>query len=478
MTEIIIAKPGEITLKSRKVRKRFEERLISNINDAFQKAGIYTYKIKNLRGRFIIETNKEVEALDTLANVFGLNQLEKALRFRFSDLDEILDKGEEIFKDQVIGKKFAVRVKRTGSHPFKSVDVERALGGRLYPYSDGVDLNNPDVKIEVEIVDNVVFFILEKTPGAGGFPIGIEGKILLLFSGGFDSTVSYYLLLKRGLEVDLVSFLFAGEPQLRSIFRIAKFIADRYASGYNPALFTVDFAPVILDIRKNVKESYRNIVLKRQMIRAAEILAKEKEILAIATGDSIGQVASQTFDNLVVSSLVTKLPIIRPVVTFDKQEIVDLSRKIGVYDLVSSMKEYCQITPRHPVTRASAAAVEKQEIGINTEILHELVSKRRTFYPAKLDDIKILETQIELEEIPDGAVIFDIRDKIDFEKHHLEGAINIDELELLAKIDELDKNSIYVIACYRGARSFNVVNEMRKRGLKAYSLKGGMEAYK
>ena len=478
MTEIIIAKPGEITLKSRKVRKRFEDRLISNIKDIFHRVGISTYKIKKFRGRFVIETDSTEEGLRILRNVFGLNQIETALMFRFKDFDEILQKGEEIFKDRVRGKKFAVRVRRTGSHSFKSIDVERALGGRLFPYSAGVDLTRPEVRIEVEIVDDIVFYILEKISGAGGLPVGIEGKILLLFSGGFDSTVSYYLLLKRGLEVDLVSFLFAGEPQLRSIFRIAKFLSDRYAAGYDPALYTIDFASVTTDIRKNVKESYRNIVLKRQMIRAAEILAREKDILAIATGDSIGQVASQTFDNLIVSSHATKLPIIRPVVTFDKQEIIDIARKIGVYDLVSSMKEYCQITPRHPVTRASVEAVQKQEVGVNLQILQDLVSKRRTFYPTKIDDIEILDTQMELHEIPEDAIIFDIRDRIDFEKHHLNGAINIDEFELLSKIDELDRSRIYVVACYRGARSLNVVNEMRKYGLKAYSLKGGMEAYK
>ncbi len=478
MTEIIIGKMGEITLKSRKVRKRFEERLIANIDDALQRAKIYNYRTKILRGRLVIETNEIEKTLQILRNVFGLNQLEKALKFQFQSLDEILEKGEGIFKDRVKGKKFAVRVKRTGSHPFKSVDVERALGGRLYPHSSGVDLTNPDVKVEVEIVDNTAFFILEKIPGAGGLPVGIEGKILLLFSGGFDSTVSYYLLLKRGLEVDLVSFLFAGEPQLRSIFKIAKFMSDRYANGYTPALFTVDFASVTANIRKNVKESYRNIILKRQMIRAAEILAREKNILAIATGDSIGQVASQTFDNLIVSSLATKIPIIRPVVAFDKQEIVDLARKIGVYDLVSSMKEYCQITPKYPVTRATEEAVEKQETGINTEILPELVSKRRTFYPTKADDIGIFDTQIETDKIPEGAIIFDIRDRVDFEKWHIEGAINIDEFELLARINELDRDKVYVVACYRGERSYNVVNEMRKKGLKAYSLKGGIEAYK
>ncbi len=478
MTEIIIGKLGEIALKSRKVRKRFEERLIANIDDALQRAGIYDYEVKKLRGRIIIETGTTEKVLKILRKVFGLNQLERALKFQFQNLDEILEKGEEIFKDQVKGRKFAVRVKRTGSHPFKSIDVERALGGRLYQYSSGVDLTNPDVKVEVEIVDNTAFFIVEKISGAGGLPVGIEGKILLLFSGGFDSTVSYYLLLKRGLEVDLVSFLFAGEPQLRSIFRIAKFVSDRYANGYDPVLYTVDFTPVTADIRKNIKESYRNIILKRHMIRAADILAREKGIIAIATGDSIGQVASQTYDNLVVSSLATELPIIRPVVAFDKQEIVDLARKIEVYDLVSSMKEYCQITPRHPVTRATEEAVERQEDGINIEILPELISKRKTFYPTRVDDIEILDFQIELDKIPENAVIFDIRDKIDFEKWHFESAINIDEFELLAKIDELDSKRVYVVACYRGARSLNIVNEMRKKGLKAYSLKGGVEAYK
>ncbi len=520
MTEVLIAKPGEITLKTRKIRKRFENRLIENVKSAFSKSGIKAYSIKNMRGRFVIETKETKEAFETLKNVFGINQIEIAIKEEFHDLDDILKRGEELFKEKVKGKKFAVRVKRTGTHPFRSMDIERALGGRLYEYSAGVDLKNPETTVELEIVDQTVFYIVEKVRGAGGLPVGTEGRIHLLFSGGFDSSVAFYQLLKRGLEVDLISFLFGGEEQFKKIFEIARFIGNKFAHGYEPMLYIVDFYPVIMDIRENVKESYRNLILKRQMLRAAEELAKEKGFLAVATGDSIGQVASQTFDNLVVSSYAIEMPVIRPLVSFDKQEIVDISRAIGVYELVSSMKEYCQITPKHPVTRATLEATERQERNLDIELPRKLVNKRRSFYPTKVEGLEMLDYQLDLKEIPEDAVIFDIRDKEDFEEWHIPGAIHIDEAKLYEMIQELsksvedthlptsphaqsaqgeigggsissndaelsgqapptlDRDRIYVVACYRGARSMAIVNEMRKHGLKAYSLKGGCEAYR
>ena len=478
MTEVIIAKPGELTLKSRKIRKRFENRLLENIKDAFKRAKIGEFSIKNLRGRFVIETDEKEKAFETIRNVFGINQIEIAIKEEFDDLDTILDHGEKLFRDRVKGKKFAVRVKRTGTHPFSSMDVERALGGRLYPLSDGVDLTNPEVKIELEIVDKTVFYILEKIKGPGGLPVGIEGKILLLFSGGFDSSVAFYRLLKRGLEVDLVSFIFGGEEQIKKIFEIVRIIGNKYAHGYDPMLYMVDFYPVIMDIRKNVKESYRNLILKRQMLRAGEELAKEKGIIAIATGDSIGQVASQTLDNLVVSDYAVDIPILRPLVAHDKQEIVDLARKIGIYSIVASMKEYCQITPRHPVTRATIDGVERQEKRIDLELPRKQIKSSVSFLPTKVEGVEMLDYQLKLEEIPKDAVIYDIRDREDFEEWHIPGAINIDELELYKKIRELDRDRIYVVACYRGARSMAIVNEMRKHGLNAYSLKGGCEAYR
>ncbi len=478
MTEIIVIKPGEITLKSRKVRRRFEEKLVDNIKFALKKHDICDFHIKLQRGRILLETPDIDRSFEILKRVFGVSLILIAKRVKFEKLEDIVDIGEEIFKDRVKGKKFAVRVKRTGSHEFKSVDVERALGGRLFKYADGVDLTNPEILVEIEIVDDVAYFVDRKERGTGGLPVGSEGRILLLFSGGFDSSVAFYLLMKRGLEVDLVSFLFAGEVQLRQVLTIAKEIADRYSYGYDPAFYAVDFNEVILDLRKNVKESYRNLILKRQMFRAANALAAEKGIIAIATGDSIGQVASQTFDNLVTSSLASERPIIRPVVAFDKQEIVDIARKIGIYDKVSAMKEYCQITPRHPVTHATIEGVERQESRIDLDLPVKLISKRKSFFPTKMEGIHMLDYQIELDKIPEGAVIFDIRDKEDFEEWHIPGSINIDEMELYEKIKELDRNRVYVIACYRGARSMAIVNEMRKAGLEAYSLKGGCEAYR
>ena len=478
MTEIIVIKPGEITLKSRRVRKRFEEKLVRNIKSALVRGGIGEFKIKVQRGRILLETPEVDRAFEILKRIFGISLLLIARREKFKGIEDIVNRGEEIFRERVKGKKFAVRVKRTGFHRFRSMDVERALGGRLYRYSDGVDLTDPDELVELEVVDDVVYFVKRKERGAGGLPVGSEGKILLLFSGGFDSSVAFYLLMKRGLEVDLVSFIFGGESQLRQVLSVAKEIADRYSYGYDPTFYAIDFSEVIADIRKNVKESYRNIILKRQMLRSANALADEKGIIAVATGDSIGQVASQTFDNLVISSLASRKPIIRPVVALDKQEIVDIARKIGIYERVSAIREYCQITPRHPVTHATVEGIERQERRIDLDLPLKLVSKRISFPITKMEDVRMLNYQIKPEEIPEDAVIFDIRDRNDFEEWHIPGSINIDEMELYEKIGELDRERIYVVACYRGGRSMALVSEMRKRGLKAYSLKGGCEAYR
>jgi thiamine biosynthesis protein ThiI len=250
----------------------------------------------------------------------------------------------------VHGKRFAVRPPY-GNHPFGSRDVEVQLGAALLP--DGVDLTSPEVTVHIEVRQDQAYLFSERTEGVGGLPVGVEGRALALLSGGYDSAVASWLMLKRGVALDYVFCNLGGDAYERAVLQVAKVMADEWSFGTRPRLHVVDFGKPLDALRAGCRASYWQVVLKRLMYRAAERIALDTGAEALITGEAVGQVSSQTLTNLRAIEAAATLPVLRPLLGFDKGEIIERARAIGTASLSEQVREYCAISPGRPVTAAS-----------------------------------------------------------------------------------------------------------------------------
>lgn len=378
----ILVRLGELTLKSSRSRKRFMRILIHNIRDALKSSGFNSYNIRNLWSRILIEVDGDEVPL-VLRRVFGIISFSPVTHVGLTSFENIIETGYDLFKDVVKGKKFAVRVRRTGDHSFRSIDVARALGERLYNLSSGVDLKNPDVEVYVEIRDRDLFFFDEVIDGYGGLPIGTEGVAISLLSGGFDSAVASWMTMRRGAKVHYLFLNLGGEEYLSDVLRVANILANNWSYGYEPIMYVIPGREIVMEIMR-CREDYWNIILKRVMYRLAERMAREFGAETIITGESLGQVASQTMRNLLVSQDAVSLPINRPLFGLDKKDIIDISREIGTYEYSSRVKEYCALVPRKPVLRASLDIVRNEEEKMNIDVINDAYNNREVLNLRKL----------------------------------------------------------------------------------------------
>ncbi len=335
---------SEIFLKSEWVRRRWIERLLKNIRR------VVNGKFRLERGRIWLETDEDVR--EKLRKIFGIVSFSPCVHCKLEELEEVfLNFCEGRLKE---AKTFAVRVKRVGKHDFTSKDVERRLGAlvlRRFPNLK-VDLENPDKTVYVEIRGEDCYIFDEIVKGVGGLPLGVEGKLVSLFSGGIDSPVATWMMMKRGCTV-IPLFLDTGsEKALRRAERVAEVLRD-----YDPDLRLVvrdhgDFLKSLVKfLRERRVEGYTCVICKRRMLRIAEEVARDFRAKGIVTGDSLGQVASQTLDNLFVINQACKIPVYRPLIGMDKVEIEEIARKIGTFEY-SKEEVKCFAVPKRPVTKA------------------------------------------------------------------------------------------------------------------------------
>ncbi len=463
---------GEQTLRRGYARRLAENLLVRNVRDALISTGLrgrVSYKFTRIYVE-VEEADRE-KAVEVLGRVFGISSFSPVVKVRFQSLEELAEKVAEVSAERVRGRSFAVRPRRAGYHNFTSLDIARVVGERLLKYGSRVDLKNPEVEVNVEVRGWDAYVFYEKLPGAGGLPIGVEPPVLALVSGGFDSAVAAWYTMRRGVPVHYVFFNLGGEPHFYGVLSVVKVLADRWSYGYNPKLYEVDFRDVVKMIRGVVSEPYWNIVLKRLMYRAAERVALKIGAEALVTGESIGQVSSQTVTALRVASAGVRLPIFRPLIGFDKVDIMKLSMKIGTYRYSEMIPEYCAIVPRAPVSRPSLEEVLEEERKLDLKLVDELAGDPAV-YPLREVEVPRFEREaLEVEEAPDGAVLVDIRSREDYDEWHPPNAIHIEDFRPRP-------NGKYVFYCTRGRSSKLVAAYYRWRGYEAYSLRGGVTKLK
>lgn len=376
MEKIILIRFGEIFLKGNN-RKYFEKRLIDNIKDSLH---AYTFDFRQSQNRYYIENYDvefENEIKSRLQKVFGIHSISVAAKIP-TDPDEIRKTAVEFFDDTPL--KFRVTVRRADKRfPFESPEFAGEIGGDIlekYPETT-VDLYKYDKELYVDIRENGYTYIFtDKILCAGGMPVGCGGKGLCLLSGGIDSPVSAYMMAKRGLSIDAIHFHsmpYTSEQAKEKVLTLAKEVAQ-YTGKIR--LFVVPFTEIQENIHKFCPPEYMITIMRRIMMRIAEIIAVRNSCGSIITGESLGQVASQTMQSITVTNaVIKKLPVFRPLIGFDKDEIIDIAKRIGTFETsILPYQDCCTIfLPKNPVIRPKLELIEIAEEKLDIDGLIEKV---------------------------------------------------------------------------------------------------------
>lgn len=468
---ILLRLSPELTIKSAAVRSRFQSRLIENIRDCLNKENVQNV-VRNKWSRITVET-PDPRAVLALRHVFGISSYSVVEKECSAELDDIVATGLALYQDGVKGKSFAVRAHRSGAVGYRSIDVNEKLGAALRPFAAKTDLRKPEVLIQVELRPEGAFFFRNRIDGAGGLPLGASGKSICLFSGGFDSPVAAWMMLRRGLGQEYVLCNVAGPAYERSVLRVAKVLAEKWSHGHSSRFHTVDFGPIVENLRTSVNKSEVQVILKRLFLRAAEMIANECRAEAIVTGEAVGQVSSQTVTNLRAIEDVTLMPVLRPVVGFEKAEIIARAAAIGTYDMSRTIQEYCQLVPDKPNTHCSVALARREEAKCDLELLKQVVAERKVTDLKKLRDADLVDGYVVTDQVPEGAQLIDCRDQEQFEHWHPPHAKLYPFTDLLKDFAKLPKEQVYVIYCPFGMQSAVIAERMQGAGYQAYSLRGG-----
>lgn len=476
---LLVRFSGEITTKAEATRRRFLQRMVRNIKNALRSEGV-THRVTRTRDRILVglaeaEAERGAEALQ---RVFGIQSLAPAVEVTWQSLDDLVETAEAFFRESVRGRRFAIRARRVGDRrqiPVRSDDVQRELGTALLPHAAGVSLGDPEVTAALEIMPGRAYLFEQSVPGVAGLPLGVESRAIALISGGFDSPVAAWLMMKRGVALDYVLCNLGGRQQQLETLAVAKQIADRWSYGTRPHLHVIDFDDVTRDLQAKVTTRYWQVVLKRFMMRAAEAVAVEREAQAIVTGEVVAQVSSQTLPNLAVISASTPLPILRPLLGFNKNEIIELSRRIGTHDLSAKVGEYCALVPSRPATRTTVARIEAEEQGLDPRILERAIAERSVFDLRTLELSSLERPDIQIEHIPDDAIVLDLRSKAAFQGWHYPDALFLDFANALRVYAELDPAKRYVLYCEFGLKSGHLAELMQRAGIQASHFAGGLK---
>ena len=375
MKEIILLKNGEIALKGLN-RSVFEDKLISNARRRLEELGKFGFR-KAQSTIFVEPKDEDIdldEAVDILQKVYGIIALTKAAVVE-KDFEAIKETAITYLKDELMeAKTFKVDAKRSDkSFPLKSPEICRELGGYIlenFPHLS-VDVHNPDVNVVVEVRDYAAYVHGKQLPGAGGIPVGSGGRALLLLSGGIDSPVAGAMMAKRGLEVYAIHFAsppYTSERAKQKVITLAEKMTA-YCGRMN--LFVVPFTEIQERIKDDCPEELFTIIMRRYMMRIACRIARQQDCEALVTGESVGQVASQTIQAMACTDAVADMPVFRPVVGMDKEEIIKISHKIDTFETsILPYEDCCTVfTPKHPRTKPVLKFVEQAEQAMDMENL-------------------------------------------------------------------------------------------------------------
>ena len=469
--QTLIRLGSDFNLKSAKVKANFLKVLLRNIGGVLDQAGL-SYKLDHSWSRVYVQT--EIDVSHLLARVFGIGSVSPVDVSCAPNLDDMKALAIQTYGELVKGKSFCVRVKRQGVKEFTSTEAERAVGYELGALAREVDLTNPEIKIEIDVTAEEARFFSRRVAGPGGLPLGVQGRALCLFSGGFDSPVAAWRLMKRGVALDFVFCNLAGDDYRQSVLAVLKVLCDKWCVGVSSYVHILDFGPVKDAIDAKVSKSYAQVVLKRMFYKAGEKLNAEKNTLGLVTGEAIGQVSSQTLSNLYAINEASNCLILRPLQSFDKEEILDIARQIGTFTLSEHIKEYCALNKQKPITNAWASDIDYQESKIPVDqLIEDAIHNRESLEIRKIDPNLESSQSHYSDKIATNAVVIDSRDRASYEAWHYPDALHITLETHVKPAPSMDKTQDYLLLCEFGMQTALLSQTLRKKGIKAFSYRGG-----
>lgn len=462
--KLIIKVFPEITIKSRPVRKHFIRQLAKNIRSVLRDldpdvevSGVWD----NLElVTQCTEPKLLAEMIERLSCTPGITHFLEINEYPLGDFDDVFEKCKLHYADQLPGKIFAVRCKRAGKHSFSSMELERHVGSRLRREcgAAGILLKNPEVEVRMEVRDQRLFVIHHQHEGLGGYPLGSLEQTLVLMSGGFDSTVAAFQMMRRGLMTHFCFFNLGGRAHEVGVMEVAHYLWEKYGRSQRVLFISVPFEEVVGEILGKVDNSQMGVVLKRMMLRAATHMAKKLHIDALVTGEAISQVSSQTLPNLSVIDSATDMLVLRPLIASHKQDIIDTATRIGTAEFAKHMPEYCGVISVNPTTRAKPGRIEHEEEQFDMAVLERALERARLVAIDRVIDEMGQDLQVEeVREALPGQIILDIRhpDAQEDEPLALEG-IDVQTLPFYAinsRFKDLDANRQYLLYCDKGVMS-------------------------
>ena len=370
--EILLLKLGEVVLKGLN-RRSFEDKLVSNVRRRMKPCGSFQIYIR--QSTIYVEPQTEdcdmEAAFKAARQVFGIVTVARAVPCA-KEMDAIAETAKTYLADEFAkARTFKVESRRADKQfPMNSIQISQYVGGELGQFFNvKADMHHPDLTVYVEIREKYAYIHTPSVPGAGGLPIGMGGRAVSLLSGGIDSPVASYMIAKRGVELEMIHFAsppYTSEQAREKVLQLARELVP-WCGRLNVTI--IPFAGIQEEIRRNCPEDHFTLIMRRFMMRLADALAKDLNCRALVTGESLGQVASQTMDALAVSGDVTDLPILRPVIGMDKEEIVRIARHIGTFETsILPYEDCCTVfTPRHPKTRPHVEEVREMEQALDVE---------------------------------------------------------------------------------------------------------------
>ena len=371
MEKLILIKYGELTTKKGN-RNLFIKILTKNIEEMLQN---YDVNIIKNRVRMFIEVNdhKFDEVVNQLQKVFGLHSIVICEKVNTKDIEELKKIAFKMLEQETFDTFKVVTDRADKTYPIKSMEVSRQIGGYLLKYLQNkkVDIHHPQLTLHIEIRNDGTYFYTKEVEGIGGYPVGIQGKGMLMLSGGIDSPVAGYLALKRGVQIECIYFDSPPHTSIEAKNKVLTLASILNEYSGHIKVHVIPFTKLQEAIFKNCDPTYMITIMRRMMYRITERLAKKRNCKIIVNGESIGQVASQTLTSMNVINEVTNMPVIRPVACMDKLEIIRMSEKIGTYETsILPFEDCCTIfVPKHPVIHPDLKKAREMETTFDYESL-------------------------------------------------------------------------------------------------------------
>lgn len=488
--KFIVRLHAEITIKSKGVRKRYGKVLVNNLKSILRRNEVDAKVIWCWDRIEVVVAHDQQQGAEQISELLqripGISWFSRSHELPLpygnasgdpTDFEPIMAEVLQCWQSSLPNKSFAVRVKRKGTHPFRSIDLERYLGGAILQHcpNSRVNLSRPDVEVRVEIDNDVVRVFGDKQQGLGGFPLPTQETVLSLLSGGFDSSVASFQLIRRGARVHFCFFNLGGAQHETGVRQTAYYLWQQYASSHPLKFISIDFAPVVEEILTKIDNGLMGVVLKRQMLRAAEMVADKLHTAAIVTGEALGQVSSQTLSNLSVIDEATNKLVLRPLITMDKQEIINIAQQIGTADFARSMPEYCGVISNKPTVKAQRDALIEAEAALDASLLEQVVRQSRVEEVSQIGSATEEQIQkVDSVSTVDGSTseIIDIRSSDEVERKAFIAPSadiqvrHIPFFKLAAAFAELDPSKTYLLYCDKGVMSKLQALYLQEQGYK------------